>query len=308
MLDTADTGSTTSPPPYRGRFAPSPTGPLHLGSLYTALASFLQARARGGIWLLRIDDIDRPRVVPGAADRIRQTLEYFGLTWDGPVTSQSTHLDDYRQALGQLVDRGLTYRCTCSRKQLRMNPGDDGETGIYLGHCRDATRHPEQAHALRLRAGGRIVAFNDKLQGRYQQDFSREIGDFIVRRRDDVYAYHLATVVDDARSGISEVLRGSDLLAATPCQIILQQELGLPTPDYLHIPVVTDRTGVKLSKQTGAAAVPLARPSATLYRLLTMLRQNPPADLSEAPKEALLDWAIRHWDVSRLKEDGLSST
>lgn len=286
-------------PRYRGRFAPSPTGPLHLGSLYTALASFLEARSRQGEWLLRIDDIDTPRVVPGAADGILRTLEYFRLHWDGPVIWQSTRLDAYRQALATLMDKGLTYPCLCTRKQLTHLVG---ETAVYPGYCRHAHHSPNEAHALRLRAEGQIIGVTDQLQGEYRQDFSREIGDFVLRRRDGIHTYHLATVVDDAQTGVTEVLRGLDLLDSTPRQILLQRLLGLPTPAYLHIPLVVDRAGIKLSKQMGATAVDHGHPSATLHQLLILLRQNPPNDLSTAPLEEVLAWAIAHWDVYKLQD------
>lgn len=284
---------------YRGRFAPSPTGPLHLGSLYTALAGFLHAKAQGGEWLLRIDDLDPYRTLPGAADRIRYTLEACGLYWDGPVMYQAGRTDAYRDALDRLLAVSLVYPCLCSRKDL-IQAGS--ETSIaYPGFCRG--RRLERgtgSHALRINTEGIRIAFEDRLQGPTQQDLETEVGDFILYRRDGVYAYHLATVLDDAEQGITEVLRGQDLLDSTPRQIYLQRRLGLPTPGYTHVPILVDRNGQKLSKQTFAPEAAIRKPGALLFQLLALLKQSPPAELASARASEILNWAIPNWDISRL--------
>lgn len=281
---------------YRGRFAPSPTGPLHLGSLYTALASFIQARSEAGEWLLRIDDLDPDRSVPAAADAIKRTLERFGLFWDGEAVSQRDRADRYQQAFEHLRHQGLVYGCRCSRRLLTGSV-------VYPGYCRD--RGPSEqnpAHAVRIRAADTVIHFTDRLRGAIAHDLARQTGDFIVRRRDGVFAYHLATVVDDAAAGISEVLRGADLLDSTPRQIYLQRSLNLPTPAYCHTPILLDADGEKLSKQTLAAPVRDENPGATLCLLLRLLRQEPPADLHGAEPAEILGWAVNHWNITALSQ------
>lgn len=284
----------------RGRFAPSPTGPLHLGSLYTALASFLEAKSRQGEWLLRIDDTDGPRVAAGAVDSILRTLERFGLGWDGPVVFQSRKLEAYQAALSQLDEAGSLYPCVCSRKVLCALPRSRFGHGVYPGTCRFAKRDLRQAHSLRVITEGVWITFDDKLQGPQQWDIAKEFGDFIVFRRDGIVAYHLASVVDDYQTGVSHVLRGCDLLESTPPQIHLQHLLGFPTPDYLHVPIIVDRQGIKLSKQNLAKPVDGGNPSPTLFTLLGLLGQSPPRELEAAPPVEILDWAVKAWDISRL--------
>lgn len=274
---------------YRGRFAPSPTGPLHLGSLFTALASYLQARAQGGAWLLRIDDVDRVRSVPGAADAILKTLERFSLFWDGPVVYQSRNLDCYNVAIEALCVQRRLYACTCTRKSL-------SQWTRYPGICRSRSPDLSSRHALRLITDGAVVTVADRMQGEYFQDFSKEVGDFVVRRSDGIHSYHLASVIDDADAGITEVVRGVDLLESTPRQILLQQALGLPTPEYLHLPVLVDNNGIKLSKQTGAPPVDDRHPEQTLHWLLPLLGLSPSADLVGAPATVLLEWAVSVWN------------
>ena len=286
---------------YRGRFAPSPTGPLHLGSLYTALASFLQARANRGEWLLRIDDVDSLRNIPSAADSILRTLDRHGLHWDGEVVFQSRNLETYQAALVQLESAGLLYSCTCSRQELIALARRDPDQAGYPGICRHQGHDRQKPHALRIKVDGGTVVFTDELQGEVRQDLAAEIGDFIVRRRDGIYAYHLATVIDDHEAGITEVMRGIDLLESTPRQIHLQRELNLPTPVYRHIPVVLDAQGNKLSKQTGALPVDDAHPSRTLFTLLNLLNQSPPNELQTAPPDEILQWAVATWDVGNLR-------
>ncbi|MDP1774855.1 MAG: tRNA glutamyl-Q(34) synthetase GluQRS [Methylobacter sp.] len=280
-----------------GRFAPSPTGPLHLGSLYTALAGFLQARSQQGLWLLRIDDLDTPRNVKGSANAILKTLEAFGLHWDGEVYYQSRHIDIYNDAISDLQKSGLIYPCTCSRKTLTS----DGSIDIYPGICRNRQTPPDGPHALRVKADKRIIAFQDELQGLISHDLAEQDGDFIVKRKDDIIAYQFAVVIDDDLQQVDHIVRGFDLLDATPKQIYLQQLLGLSTPRYMHVPVIVDEQGYKLSKQTQATAVDLNSPNHVIFELLALLKQNPPIELQQAPVTELLDWAIEHWNPDLLK-------
>jgi glutamyl-Q tRNA(Asp) synthetase len=251
-------------PVYRGRFAPTPSGPLHFGSLVAALGSYLEARSRGGEWLLRIEDVDPPRVVAGSADGIMRTLEAFGFEWDGPVVYQSRRGEAYRATMETLRRLGRVYPCCCSRKRLAEAASRRGVDGfVYPGTCR--TRHDRGGSlAERFRVPDIRVTFEDDLLGRVACDIATECGDFVLRRADGVYSYQLAVVVDDAEQGISHVVRGADLLTSTPRQIVLQQALGLPMPAYLHLPVVQDEHGEKLSKQTLARPVDPAHPLPSL--------------------------------------------
>ncbi len=279
---------------YRGRFAPSPTGSLHLGSLLAALSSFLQARSRQGHWLLRIDDLDPERSIPTAADQIKRTLERFGLCWDGEACNQRNRIDRYRQAFDRLLQQGLVYGCDCSRRLLTGH-------SLYPGYCRTrGLQHRNRSHAMRLNTSDAVIHFTDRLHGRISHDLERETGDFVIRRRDGVFGYHLATVVDDADAAVTEVVRGADLLDSTPRQIHLQNLLKLPTPAYCHTPVLVDVLGQKLSKQSFAAPVAIDQPGRTLYRLLRLLRQDPSAELELASPAEILGWAIAHWDITRL--------
>lgn len=285
---------------YRGRFAPSPTGPLHLGSLYTALASFLQAKSCQGEWLLRIDDADGPRVAHGANDAILRTLERLGLAWDGPVVFQSREMDAYRSALRRLEQVGCLYPCICSRRVLSALPRSPSGHIVYPSTCRFASPDTRQPYALRVVTDNARIFFNDLIQGPQDWDIGKAFGDFIVFRRDGIFAYHLATVIDDFQAGITEVLRGVDLLDSTPLQIHLQHLLGLPMPNYRHIPIIVDAHGIKLSKQNLAKPVDGHNPSATLFSLLVLLGQSPPQALENAPPAEILAWAIPAWDISRL--------
>lgn len=278
--------------PYIGRFAPSPTGPLHLGSLCTALAGFLQARSQQGLWLLRIDDLDSPRNINGSADNILKTLDVFGLHWDGSVVYQSQHIDVYNEVLDKLAKNSLIYPCICSRKTL---------TGIYSGLCRDKQPPRNSLYSLRIKTDERIISFQDELQGLVSHNLSKQHGDFILKRKDQVIAYQFAVVIDDDRQGVNHVVRGFDLLDSTPRQIYLQQMLGFATPDYMHVPVIIDEQGYKLSKQTRATAVDLKTPHSVIFSLLTLLKQNPPCELQDAPETEILNWAIDHWDPAPLK-------
>ncbi|MGE0080848.1 MAG: tRNA glutamyl-Q(34) synthetase GluQRS [Thiohalomonadaceae bacterium] len=282
---------------YVGRFAPSPTGPLHFGSLVAATGSFLRARAMGGRWLVRVEDIDPPREVPGAADAILRALEAFGLEWDGPVLYQSSRLDAYREALDALLTGGLAFACTCSRKDIAQLAGP---SGVYPGTCRRRRGLPRAAHAIRVAVGETVVEFDDLLQGPQRQDLAREVGDFVVRRADGLFAYQLAVVVDDAFQGVTEVVRGADLLDSTPRQIHLQRLLGLPTPGYLHLPVAVDAAGQKLSKQTHAAPLDPARPLPAIAQALRFLGLAPGPELLEADPAAAWAWAIARFRLDHL--------
>jgi len=251
---------------YRGRFAPSPTGDLHAGSLVAALASWLDARAHDGMWLVRIEDLDPPRETSGAARRILGALSAFGLASDEPPAFQSRRGELYRQALDRLIDAGLVYGCACSRRQIVAAQQRLGlPAHVYPGTCRGGTGG-RAVRALRVRVPDETVQFTDRACGLCAQDLARGVGDFIVRRADGFWAYQLAVVVDDAEQGITDVVRGADLLDNTPRQIWLQRALALPTPRYLHVPVLTNSRGEKLSKQTGAAALDRRRPLAELER------------------------------------------
>ncbi|MGM0413258.1 MAG: tRNA glutamyl-Q(34) synthetase GluQRS, partial [Pseudomonadota bacterium] len=264
---------------YRGRFAPSPSGPLHFGSLVAAVGSYLRARTAGGEWLLRMDDIDTPRNVPGAADGIRRDLEALGLTWDGPVVHQSDCLEAYADALDELRSAGLAYPCACSRAEVRAASAAAGlPAGLYPGTCRAGTGdRPERS--VRLDTRGARIAFADGLLSLHEQDLEAEVGDFVIRRADGLFAYQLAVVVDDAAAGITEVVRGSDLLDSTPRQIHLFRQLGLPEPAWFHLPIAVTATGDKLSKQTGATPIGGAAGPQALWQALAFLGQAPPAEL-----------------------------
>jgi glutamyl-Q tRNA(Asp) synthetase len=284
---------------YRGRFAPSPTGPLHFGSLVAALASYLDARAHQGEWLVRIEDIDRPREVPGAADLILRTLETFGFEWDGEIAYQSKRDPLYRDYAESLRELDLLYACGCSRKEWRQQARMGVEGAIYPGICRNGLPEGKQARAERVRTGDKLIELNDAVQGQLRQSLARDVGDFIIRRADGLYAYQFAVVIDDACQGVSHVVRGADLLLSTPRQVYLQSLLRFPTPRYAHIPLALDESGRKLSKQYAAQPVDAARPAAALHAALAHLGQPACADETDNPHE-ILDWALTHWDRSRI--------
>ena len=297
--------TSASPPaaaPYRGRFAPSPTGPLHFGSLVAAVGSYLDARAHGGQWLLRIEDIDAPRTVPGAADGILRTLDGFGFEWVGEVVVQSERLDRYHAALVRLQLDGDVYPCACSRSEIALAASSRSVDGglVYPGTCRAGLADGKAARAWRLRLPDQELRLVDRVQGEVRQNPQREVGDCVLLRADGQYAYQLAVVVDDGAQGVNAVVRGVDLLDSTARQIWLQQRLGLPTPSYAHLPVVVNAAGEKLSKQTHAAAVSAAEGSAPLLRALRFLGHCPPAELSGAPLPEFWRWAIEHWSMTRV--------
>ncbi len=281
----------------RGRFAPSPTGPLHFGSLVAALASYLNSKSEGGEWLVRVEDIDPPREQAGATDAILRALEIYGLEWDGPVLYQSQRSAAYQKALDQLSGKGLTYYCTCSRKLLGKGKGQHGSR--YPGYCRSNTRAIKDS-SIRLRTHNRLTSFNDQHMGVLPQKLESVTGDFIIRRRDGLFAYHLAVVVDDAEQEISEVVRGYDLFELTPLHIYLQQCLDLPTPDYLHLPLAVTRSGTKLSKQNLVEQIDMKKPAPTLIAALRFLGQTPPADLYTDSVTDIMNWARGHWSSTNI--------
>jgi len=292
---------------YRGRFAPTPSGPLHFGSLVAAVASYADARSRAGAWCLRIDDLDPPRVARGASADILRTLEALGMEWDGPVVYQSRRADAYHAALHRLRALGAAYLCGCSRREI-AEAGIAGMEGtVYPGTCRRGLAPRIRARAWRVNTcGQRPVGFHDDIQGETTQDLAHSIGDFVLYRADRVYAYHLAAVIDDAEEGITHVVRGADLLDSTPRQILLQTLLGLPTPRYAHIPVATDATGEKLSKQTGATALDTHAPGRTVAAALRFLGQGEPPAECDNDVQALWQWAIAHWDIERVPKAKVS--
>jgi glutamyl-queuosine tRNA(Asp) synthetase len=298
-----ETTATASKPRYRGRFAPSPTGPLHFGSLVAATASYLDARHAGGEWLLRIEDLDPPREVPGSADEIVATLDALGFQWNESIVKQSERDAVYQAALDRLLDGGRAFPCSCSRTELQaaQPPGREQSDELYYpGWCRNGVRSPDLPLAIRFRVAPGTIAFEDRLQGLQAADVARDTGDFVVRRRDSLFAYQLAVVVDDAAQNITHVVRGADLLGSTARQIALQEALDVSTPVYAHLPVAIDANGIKLSKSTGAAAIDVRQPARELWRSLQFLKQGPPPDLRRAPVAQLWEWAIEHWQARPL--------
>ncbi len=308
---------------YRGRFAPSPTGPLHFGSLVAAVDSYLDAKHHHGVWLVRMEDLDTPRCVPGAADDILRTLEAFGLHSDEPILYQSRRTSAYEGALSQLQASGAIYPCCCTRKEIADSALHGIEGLVYPGTCRNGIPAGREARAWRVRTNlaptvrpklveglktgfdglspNGSIEFTDTAQGHITQHLESEIGDFVVKRADGLFAYQLAVVVDDAFQGITHIVRGADLLASTARQIYLQRLLGLTTPAYMHLPVALNAKGEKLSKQTLASPVNASHPVATLLRVLDFLQQNPPSNLARSEAATVLDWAIQNWDATKLR-------
>jgi glutamyl-Q tRNA(Asp) synthetase len=275
---------------YVGRFAPSPTGDLHLGSLYTAAASFLDARANGGCWLVRVEDLDGPRVVPGSADGILRTLSRFGFEWDGEVVHQSDRSDRYAAALDDLRALGLTFQCSCSRLQL-------AEDERYPGHCRNGPLKPGTPCATRVRVDQATIQFSDRIQGTFRQDVAATVGDMLVRRRDQLFAYVLAVVVDDAAQRVTHVVRGADLLDNTPRQLHLQQLLGLPAPDYAHVPLLLEPDGRKLAKSSRSVQLDGGTPLPLLIKVFDLLNLSPPPELDLATIPEAWNWATAKWNI-----------
>lgn len=291
-----------------GRFAPSPTGPLHLGSLVAALGSYLMAKKCGGRWLVRMEDLDAPRVVPGIADDMLRTLEMLGFRWDGEVVYQSRRGDAYRSALQLLDERGLVYPCGCSRSEIARlasapHPGEEGSS--YPGICRDGLPPGKAERSCRVRVHNGEVGFHDGIMGEYSRVLSVSGGDFVVKRADGPFAYHLAVVVDDAAAGVNQIVRGADLLSSTPRQIHLQRLLGLRIPEYFHLPLVTGPGGEKLSKRDNAvslaAGIDLGKEGwKLLMGSLRFLGQELPSELAGAPGEHLLAWGVANFDIRRV--------
>ncbi|MGE4801645.1 tRNA glutamyl-Q(34) synthetase GluQRS [Yersinia hibernica] len=283
--------------PYVGRFAPSPSGDLHFGSLIAALGSYLQARAEDGRWLVRIEDIDPPREIPGAAARILATLEHYGLHWDGPVIYQSQRHAAYRAALDWLEQQGLSYYCTCTRNRIQQIGG------YYDGYCRN--RHvPAAGAAIRLRQTHPVYTFCDKLLGELHAVPALAEEDFIIRRRDGLFAYNLAVVVDDAFQGVTEIVRGADLIEPTVRQIALYQQLQQPAPCYLHLPLALNHDGNKLSKQNHAPPLPHGDPRPVLVAALKFLHQPVPECWQDLDLPLLLRFAVKNWDLATIPRQG----
>ena len=277
-------------PHYIGRFAPSPSGELHFGSLIAALGSYLQARSQQGRWLVRIEDIDPPREVPGAATTILQQLEHYGLHWDGDVLWQSQRHEAYREALAFLQQQGLSYYCTCTRSRIQQIGG------FYDGHCRTLNHGPENA-ALRFVQRHPVLSFEDKLHGRLIADEQLACEDFIIHRRDGLFAYNLAVVVDDNFQGVSEIVRGADLIEPTVRQISLYQQFGWTVPDYVHLPLVLNEKGAKLSKQNHAPALPQGDPRPVIHAALAFLNQPEIAHWQDLTLSELLSQAVQTWSL-----------
>ncbi|MEQ9861025.1 tRNA glutamyl-Q(34) synthetase GluQRS [Pectobacterium cacticida] len=278
---------------YVGRFAPSPSGDLHFGSLIAALGSYLQARSQQGRWLVRIEDIDPPREIPGAASRILQQLEHYGLYWDGDVMYQSQRHARYHEILQQLQQQGMSYYCTCTRSRIQQLGGR------YDGHCRTLNL-PDKNAALRLRQTMPVFHFHDRLRGELYADAALAQEDFIIRRRDGLFAYNLAVVIDDNDQGVTEIVRGADLIEPTVRQLSLYQQLGYAIPTYVHLPLVLNEEGNKLSKQNHAPALPHGDPRPVLLAALQFLHQPLPENGQDMSLSALIAWAIAHWSLERV--------
>ncbi len=276
---------------YVGRFAPSPTGSLHFGSLLAALASFLDARANNGSWLVRIEDLDPPRESAGSADLILRQLNDLGLHWDGEVLYQSSRLEAYEVVSNQLQERGLCFLCDCTRPQIKAMGN------VYDGSCRHRLSAPANEYATRVKVEAIDIAFGDRVQGHYQQNLTKEVGDFIIRRKDKLFAYQLAVVADDQSQNITHIIRGFDLIDSTPRQIYLQQVLNYDQLEYGHVPVIVDERGQKLSKQAFAASIETDKAAGLIYQALAILGQSPPTAFEKESPQQLLQWAIENWDI-----------
>ncbi len=286
---------------YVGRFAPSPTGPLHFGSLVAAVASYLEAKTHHGKWLLRIEDIDTPRVQTGAADNIISTLDAFGFEWDGDILYQSQRNNAYLNAFNLLKNKQLIYPCTCTRKEIADSSTQTGIEGvIYPGTCLKNPIKPNAPIAWRIKTQHKVISFNDAIQGNITQNLKLDIADFVLKRADHLFTYQLVVVVDDAEQGITHVVRGADLLNSTPRQIYLQTLLDYNTPSYTHIPIATDATGQKLSKQSLAKQLDATEASTALFKALHFLNQTPPPELMHENIATIWQWALAHWDTAHI--------
>ena len=300
---------------YTGRFAPSPTGPLHFGSLIAAVASYCDAKANTGKWLLRIEDLDKPREMAGAADDILRTLQAFGFEWDDQIVYQSKRSEAYEHALQSLKNQSVIYPCSCSRKEIVDSSILIGiEGAIYPRTCYTKTGFLKYSLAPSINAAYRAVVldktigFMDAIQGKIVQNLARDIGDFIIKRADGLFAYQLAVVVDDAEQNITHIVRGADLLDSTPRQIYLQQLLGLTTPNYAHVPVAVNAQGEKLSKQTLAQPISVSAAAQQLFNALSFLGQNPPTQLQNSALNEIWQWAIVDWQLASIPTEKTYST
>lgn len=279
---------------YIGRFAPTPSGYLHFGSLMAALASYLDARAVGGRWLLRMEDLDPPREIPGAQTAILTALENYGFEWDGCMIRQSERQEAYADGVRQLLERHLAYPCNCSRKELAGQ-------AVYPGYCRNRSDLPRDGDvAIRLKVPQQDITFTDRVQGVFSQNLERDVGDFVIRRRDGLFAYQLAVVLDDGWQGVTDIVRGADLLDSTPRQLYLQRLLGLPQPRYLHVPLIVQPDGQKLGKRYRSPPLEARQASPLLLRALHALGQQPDKALLGARPREIMDWAIANWDSERI--------
>jgi glutamyl-Q tRNA(Asp) synthetase len=282
---------------YKGRFAPSPTGSVHYGTLVAAVGSYLQAKKNNGEWIIRMEDVDTTRKVKGSDIEILKTLETFGFQWQGEVIYQSQRTELYEHALEQLISQSLIFPCLCSRKQLVKI-----DSSIYPGTCRSRLLPDVNPHALRIHANNISITFNDCVMGKQTQNIQHECGDFIIKRRDGLFAYQLAVVVDDALQGITEVVRGADLLNSTNRQIYLQQQLNYATPLYCHLPLAIDKDGNKISKSVGAASIDIRHKEKLLVSVLHFLGQSAPDDLAQSTLEDIWKWAIQHWNIRSIPQ------
>jgi len=301
-------------PAYRGRFAPSPTGPLHFGSLIAAMGSYLQAKQQHGTWLIRIDNIDPPREQKGASKEILKILEGFGFEWDEDVLYQSSRLKRYQEAVNELIKQQKAYPCSCSRKSILKETGQSQHQGeiIYPGFCRNGPliiNEDSTDYSIRLRCNNEAVCFNDPIQGKQTINLEKHRGDFIIQRRDHLFSYHLASGIDDAEQNITEVVRGADLLNGTASQLHVQHALNLTSPQYCHLPIAVSADGHKLSKQNHAEAIEVKNVVSLLYKSLKFLGQMPPIELMECNQKDVWNWAKSHWHLdlvpkqSKLKID-----
>jgi len=281
---------------YIGRFAPTPSGPLHFGSVIAALGSFLDARKNAGQWLVRIDDLDTPRVRPGASDSILRTLEMLGLHWDNEIQYQSTRHDAYQAGLDLLQSKQLAYPCTCPRKLVKGRP--------YPGTCRDRKPDYESEHAIRVIVGEAAICLEDRVHGKVIRNLRKTTGDFIIRRSDNLFAYHLATVIDDSWQNITDIVRGGDLIDSTMCQIYLQSCLGLSRPGYCHLPVAVDQHGQKISKSNLHQDVLGGYPPANLLLdAFRFLGHSPDQELDACSVPEIIQWGIDNWQPEKIPRD-----
>lgn len=288
--------------PVIGRFAPSPTGPLHFGTLLAALGSYLQAKSCAGSWLLRIEDLDPPRVVPGAAGAMLGTLEQLGFEWDGDITYQSHRFERYQQILDQLREQGKVFACSCTRREILASAPHPGEEGpVYPGTCREGIRGGRSGRAIRLRVPDEEIIYHDEIFGKQRQNLEREVGDFVLHRADGLFAYQLAVVVDDIDAGVTQVVRGADLLSSTPRQIYLYRCLNVVPPDYFHLPLAFGDNGKKLSKRNGdIGLITRENGSNMLWKGLVFLGQSPPEELYNSTPDELLCWGRENYHPDKI--------